>query len=153
LFQRRAKKLIVDPIFQSRDTKQELDLAFTLMPFSQPWSTRIWEKIIKPIAAREGLRAIRADDLFGQDIMEDVWRGILTSRVVIADITGRNPNVFYELGIAHTLGKKVILLTQNIDDIPFDLNRYRHIIYEDNMDGYSKLKEQLKSSLRDILRS
>lgn len=153
LFQRRTKKLIVDPIFRCRDTKMDNNLAFIIMPFSESWSSRIWERFIKPIVNEEGLRAIRADDLYGRDIMEDIWGGILACRVVIADITGRNPNVFYELGIAHTIGKQVILLTQNLKDIPFDLNRYRHIIYEDNYDGYDKLKSQLKASLGEILKS
>ena len=75
--------------------------------------------------------------------MEDIWIGINEAKVVIAEITGKNPNVFYELGIAHTLGKDVILITQNMKDIPFDLNRYRIIEYEDNSDGYDKLKRLL----------
>ncbi len=151
LYQRRIKKLIIDPIFNSRETRIDQGLIFTLMPFTEKWSDRIWQKIIKPICKDEGMKPIRADDLYGQDIMEDVWKGIVTSKIVIADITGRNPNVFYELGIAHTIGKPVILLTQASDDIPFDLNRYRHIIYEDNIDGCEQLGIKLKASIKDIL--
>jgi len=84
--------------------------------------------------------------------MEDIWSMILSAEVVVADITGRNANVFYELGIAHTLGKPVILITQTTEDIPFDLNRYRHVIYEDNADGYDKLQRGVAGALADVLR-
>lgn len=143
--------MIVNPIFGSRDTRIDPKLLFALMPFKQPWSDRIWEKMIKPVAGECGLEAKRADDLYGRDIMEDIWSSILAARVIVADITSRNANVFYELGIAHTLGKPVILLTQSEGDIPFDLNRYRHIIYADNLDGYEILTKQLKSTIKEIV--
>ena len=152
LYQRRFRKLIIEPIFSGRDSRVKSDQIFMIMPFTEQWSNRIWSKLLLPQFKDLGLEAIRADDLYGRDIMEDIWQGILKSRIVVADITGRNPNVFYELGIAHTLGKQVILLTQNADDIPFDLNRYRHIIYEDNLDGYENLKSQLAATIRDILK-
>lgn len=138
--------VIVYPIFQGRSFPLKQDLAFTLMPFRELWSDRIW-KIIQDECGKQSFQAVRADDLFGHDIMEDIWISILQARVLIADITNRNPNVFYELGIAHTIGKRVILLTQNVQDIPFDLNRYRHIIYQDNADGYEKLVKGLKNML------
>lgn len=151
LFQRKTNKMITNPIFKSRETRQ-INKAFVLMPFTLEWSDRIWQKIIKPTIKEEiGIEVKRADDLFGQDIMEDIWLEILTSQIVIADITDRNPNVFYELGIAHTLGKNVILLTQKVEDIPFDLNRFRHIIYKDNFDGYEILKNQLIGTIKNIL--
>jgi hypothetical protein len=82
--------------------------------------------------------------------MEDIWKSILQSRIIIADITGRNANVFYELGLAQCIGKDIILITQSIADIPFDLNRYRHIVYEDNFDGYEKLTKGLGNTIIDI---
>ena len=153
LFQRGAQKLIVDPIFRSRETRIIQNQVFVLMPFEEPWSARIWKRILKPAIESEGLAAVRADDLYGHDIMEDIWEGILRSECVVAETTGRNPNVFYELGIAHTLGKEIVLLTQNVEDIPFDLNRYRHIIYEDHFDGYNHLKQELTGSLRELVRA
>lgn len=150
LHQRRFKRMIINPIFQSRDTRVNQKKAFVLMPFTLPWSDRIW-RMLKKYVSESGLEAIRADDLYGQQIIEDIWEGILQARLIIADTTGKNPNVFYELGVAHTLGKPFILLTQNIDDIPLDLNRYRHIIYEDNADGYEKLSKELKLSIQELL--
>jgi len=123
------------------------------MPFMQPWSDRIWERVLRPVIEAQGLTAMRADDMFGRDVMEDIWEALLAARVVIADISGRNANVFYELGIAHTLGKEVILLTQSVDDIPFDLNRFRHVVYEDNLDGYDSLREGVAGSVGRVLRA
>lgn len=151
LFQRRCDKMIIDPIFKIKDTLIINDQVFILMPFSLEWSDRIWLKILKPSIEECGLKPIRADNLYGRDIMEDIWKTIVNSKIIIADITGRNPNVFYELGIAHTLGKTVILITQNEDDIPFDLNRYRHIIYKDNIEGCEILFTELKKSIQNII--
>jgi len=153
LYQRRTSKMIADPIFRSRDTRIDEKAVFVLMPFDQPWSDRIWTRLVRPTVESEGLLPIRGDDLYGRDIMEDIWQGILKARIVIADITDRNANVFYELGIAHTVGKPVILMTQDVADIPFDLNRFRHIVYEDNLDGYDALTKHLRASVREILAS
>jgi len=150
LYQRKTNDMVVNPNFKSRNTKEE-DKAFILMPFTLEWSDRIWKKILKPTIESIPLPVKRADDLYGRDIVEDIWSEILTAKIIIADITARNPNVFYELGIAHTLGKDVILLTQSVDDIPFDLNRYRHIIYQDNFDGYETLKAQLIATINTMI--
>lgn len=152
LFQRRTNHMIVDPIFKNRNTLLDNKSVFILMPFTLEWSDRIFKKILKPtIEAIDDLKVKRADDFFGADIMEDIWSNILSARFIIADISERNPNVFYELGLCHCLGKEVILITQNIADIPFDLNRYRHIIYKDNLDGYELLQKQLTGKILDIL--
>ena len=152
IFQRRTNKMIINPIFQNRETRINENDIFVIMPFTQNWSDDIWYLVIKEAIISTGLNPIRADDLYGKDIMEDVWSGILRSRLIIADTTGRNPNVFYELGIAHTLGKDVILLTQDVSDIPFDLNRYRHIIYQNNIQGGEKLKKDLAKAIREVLK-
>lgn len=151
LYQRRTKKMIVNPIFRERDTKVKENNVFTIMPFTEVWSDTLWKHLIKPTVESLGLNALRADDLYGQNIMEDVWKGILQSSIIIADITGRNANVFYELGIAHTLGKNVILLTQNVKDIPFDLNVYRHIVYNTSIPGGDDLKERLGNAIKEYL--
>jgi hypothetical protein len=72
------------------------------------------------------------------------------SRVVIADCTGRNPNVFYEIGIAHTLGREVILITQNNADIPFDLRHLRYVQYLNNGEGLAALATRVGSRLADL---
>lgn len=150
LFQRRFNKMIVNPIFQNRDTRINGKDVFVIMPFVETWSSDVWEQVISVAVKEMGMTPLRADNLYGQNIMEDVWTGILKSAIIICDTTNRNPNVFYELGIAHTLGKKIILLTQNVDDIPFDLQTYRHIVYSTSLSGGSKLKEDIKSYIREL---
>lgn len=139
--------MVINPHFKGRDTKIEDNKVFVLMPFNEEWSKRIWEMILKPTIIKANFNPVRADDLFGHEIMEDIWKGILTAKVVLADITGRNPNVFYELGIAHALGKDVIIITQNIDDIPFDLKGHRCISYSERIDGCKKLELELFAHL------
>ncbi|WP_372365575.1 hypothetical protein [Candidatus Uabimicrobium sp. HlEnr_7] len=153
VYAKRTSKMIVKPIFHSREYIVEPNKVFTLMPFTESWSTTVWQDYIRPTIEKCELKAVRADDLYGHDIMEDIWKGICSSRFVIAEITGRNSNVFYELGIAHTVGKQVILLTQNVADIPFDLNRYRHIIYENSVEGYQRLCINLQATIREITKN
>lgn len=151
LAQRRFKHVYIDPIYSGRDTRIESGKCAVLMPFSEGWSDRIWSRVLQPRLVALGFTPIRADDLYGRDIMEDIWQMILSAEVVLADITGRNANVFYELGLAHALGKEVVLLTQATDDIPFDLNRYRHIVYKDNLDGYDLLTKGLTGALTEVI--
>lgn len=120
--------IIVNPVFNGRNFSMKDKHCFILMPFTESWSDRVWKQL-GLILEREGFSFSRADSLYGHNILEDIWIAINESSLIIADITSRNPNVFYEIGIAHTLGKKVILLTQKVTDIPFDFKNYRHIIY------------------------
>ena len=109
LLQRSSNKMIVEPIYRGRDTRIAKDKCSVLMPLGAAWSDRIWNRVVKPCLIDLGFDPVRGDDLFGRDVMEDVWQMILSSEIVIADITNRNANVFYELGIAHCVGKDVIL--------------------------------------------
>src|SRR5215468_7344209 len=85
---------------------------FIVMPFSQEWSADV-HRILARACDAAGVRPVRGDDLFTPtDILEDIWQAINAADFVIADITGRNPNVLYELGIAHTLAKPVLILSQ-----------------------------------------
>ncbi|MCI0591017.1 MAG: hypothetical protein L0Y67_05360, partial [Gammaproteobacteria bacterium] len=149
LFQRRFQRLVINPYFKGRDTRIDECNVFVLMPFSENWSDRIYKRVLKPTIEKAGLISRRADDLYGQNIMEDIWSGILSARFVVADITARNPNVFYELGIAHTLGKDVIVTTQSVGDIPFDLKGHRCIVYADNLEGCEKLQLELYAHLKN----
>jgi hypothetical protein len=93
--------------------------------------TRIFEKIIKPTVEGSGLdyichRSTATRGNIVKDIMRDLWE----SFVVIADLTDKNANVYYELGIRHALRNRTILISQNRDDIPFDLNNYANYVYE-----------------------
>ncbi|MSW21379.1 MAG: hypothetical protein F2873_10840 [Actinobacteria bacterium] len=127
------------------------ELCFVLMPFA-PDLRQIYDDVIAPTVAGLGLRCIRADDLFdNRPIMDDIWDNIRRSRLVIADLTGRNPNVFYEAGIAHALGKEVVLISRSIEDVPFDLRHIRCLIYSDTLRGAKKLVDDLAKTLSAVV--
>jgi hypothetical protein len=95
----------------------------------------------------------RADDFFaGGHILADILQGIREAEIVIADLSDRNPNVFYELGIAHMVKNagEVLLLTQSMASIPFDLQGFRCIQYNSSEEGTRKLKEDLARALKEI---
>lgn len=126
-------------------------LCFVLMPFDEKFVS-IYDLIIKKVVESSKLRCTRADEIFGtQPIIEDILEYIQKARFLIADLTGGNPNVFYELGLAHAMGKEVILITQNLKDFPFDLKHYRCIVYEDSVAGAERLKEGLMNTLKKII--
>jgi hypothetical protein len=90
----------------------------------------------------------RADELSStRAVMDDIWKGICNSGVLVADCTGKNPNVFYEIGISHTVGQPVILITQNRADVPFDISFLRYISYEATTRGLATLSRQLRKTL------
>ncbi|MBI5652003.1 MAG: hypothetical protein HZC40_16425 [Chloroflexi bacterium] len=103
-------------------------------------------------AASLRIRCLRVDDIWKNDaIIQDIVSLINRSRIVICDCTGRNANVFYEIGIAHTLGRDVILITQSDGDIPFDLRHLRYIPYLNNGEGLMKLSEVLAQRIRTLI--
>ena len=102
------------------------DNCFVMQPFEAPYGN-LYERVYKPAIEKAGLHPIRADaDIFGTGkIIDQVWRGINNAKVLVAELTSRNPNVFYELGLAHALEKPVVLISSNEDDVPFDLHHIR----------------------------
>ena len=110
------------------------------MPFTEDFDD-IYQLGIKQSCEDVGAYCERVDEqIFTESILERVYNQISKADFIIADMTTRNPNVFYEVGYAHAIGKKTILLTQNVEDIPFDLKHYPHIVYNNKI---SKLKEDL----------
>lgn len=117
--------------------------AFVLMPFAAEFSD-VYKFLIFDGLTKVGYDVKRADDIKSQNnILNDIIEGIVSSDLIIADLTGANPNVYYELGIAHTLNKKVILLTQDIDELPFDLRSYRVLPYDVHFTKMIQAKEEL----------
>jgi hypothetical protein len=102
---------------------------FVLMPFSKEFND-IYRLGIKSACEEAGAKCERIDEqIFVENILERVHDQISKADIIVSEMTGRNPNVFYETGYAYALKKKVILLTQKAEDIPFDLKHYPHIIY------------------------
>ena len=131
------------------------DSCFVMQPFAGAVGA-YYESIFKPAIQKAGLRPVRADDeIFATGkIIDQVWRGIGEAKVLVAELTGRNPNVFYELGLAHALQKPVVLVSSNEQDVPFDLQHIRVIFYncEDPFWGeklIDKIAENIVSALRN----
>lgn len=121
---------------------------FVAMPFLDRLRP-VYNNHIKTVTDALGLTCKRGDDFFTTNrIMDDVWSAIYHADLCIVDCTGRNPNVFYELGIAHTLGRKAVLIAQTIDDIPFDVRDRRVITYEYTPSGMVEFEEKLKKTLQ-----
>ena len=127
----------------------ESDLVAVMMPFNAGF-TPVYESMKAGVEAA-GMRCLRADDIWERDhILDDVLSLIWRARVVIADLSGKNPNVFYEAGIAHTLGRDTILVAQSMDDIPFDLQGIRALKYLNNGEGRDALTKGIASRLNTI---
>lgn len=111
----------------------DTDTCFVMQPFASPLGD-YYNKIYDPAIRKAGLNPIRADqDIFGTGkIIDQIWSGINSAKVLIAELTKRNPNVFYELGLAHALKKPVVLVSSNQEDVPFDLQHIRVIYYDVN---------------------
>lgn len=128
------------------------DLVAVMMPFSPAFSA-VYESLKEGIEAA-GMRCLRADDIWERDhILDDVLSLIWRARVVIADLSEKNPNVFYETGIAHTLGRDTILVAQSMSDIPFDLQGIRALKYLNNGEGRAALSRGITSRLNTITTS
>lgn len=137
-------------VFQLADPENiEPNLVSTMMPFHPSFDAV--HAALKAAAEAAGFRYRRADDIWENPaVIQDVVSLIDRSKVVICDCSGRNPNVFYEIGIAHTLGREVILITQSEEDIPFDLRHLRYAKYLNNGEGIAALAARLQSRLADL---
>jgi hypothetical protein len=137
-------------VFQLADPENiEPSLVSAMMPF-HPGFDAVYAAL-KDAAEAAGLRCRKADDIWENPaVIQDVVTLIDRSNIVICDCSGRNPNVFYEIGIAHTLGREVILITQSEEDIPFDLRHLRYVRYLNNGEGLAALVERLKPRLADL---
>lgn len=126
---------------------------FVMQPFIGHLGS-YYETVYRPAIEQAGLTPVRADnEIFATGkIMDQVWRGIRQAKVLVAELTSKNPNVFYELGLAHALEKPVVLVSSNEEDVPFDLRHIRVIVY-DQKDPFwgpkliDKIAENIKSAL------
>ena len=134
-------------------TVQATDTCFIMMPFAQPLGG-YYATIYQPAIEKAKLKANRADaEIYGTGkIIDQIWSGINSARVLVAELTGRNPNVLYELGIAHALRKPVVLVSSNEEDVPFDVRHVR-VIYYDVRDPFwgTKLIEKVAENILSAL--
>lgn len=138
--------------FENHRTEPTAGTCFVIMPFAKAF-TPTFKAIQRSIEKDLGFQCTRTDELLGGGhIVEDILRGIASSELVVADVTGKNANVYYELGIAHMSKsmEKVILLSQSADEIPFDLRQFRHIIYKPGTAGLNAMSRTLAQAVSAI---
>lgn len=142
-----------EPSSKTKPEPVDEKLCFIVMPFGNEQLNIVYEDFVKPPLENVcNLICERGDDVFGSNvIMDDITKSIEKARIVVADLTGRNPNVFYEVGIAHTLNKTVLLLAQNIDDVPFDLRHRRVLLYEYSPRGCKRLENEISRHINSLL--
>jgi hypothetical protein len=147
MISRHSKGMAVVPVFgrpQHLARDQPLDI-FILMPFKAKLEA-VYTRHLKKMAEELGLSMLRADDLFSpKPFMEKVWDGICATQLIVADCTERNPNVFYEIGMAHTVGKSVLLITRSSKDIPSDIQHFEYIHYDYDPEGVEELIQKLRT--------
>lgn len=136
-------------VFEIPNTPVENDLIAVMMPFDS--SLKVVYEAIKNSSKGTKYRVLRADDIWEHStIIQDIFSLIYRSSIIIADFTGKNPNVMYETGIAHTLGKLVIPISQSIDDVPFDMRHHRVLTYYPNAQGIEDLTKALAEKLKQV---
>ena len=143
--------MVIAPVFgRPRQPEEKIDV-FVLMPFNAKME-EVYTNHIKKMGEELGVTILRADEIFSpKPFMEKVWDGICAAQIILADCTQKNPNVFYEIGIAHTVGKKVILITRSDKDIPSDIKHFDYIPYDPKR--VETLIERLKTFLNVHLNS
>lgn len=131
-----------------------LESCFIIMPFGN-WFDEYYRTIFIPAIDMAGLKPVRADDLYRPSaIVHDIWEMTKQAKIILADLSEKNPNVFYELGLAHALAKPAILVSETIENIPFDLRALRVIIYDKNKPDWGEnLRNNISQSIREILQS
>jgi hypothetical protein len=124
--------------------------AFVVMQFAEPYDT-FYRDVIQKQAEGAGFEVFRIDEKAGPGVIfQDIQREIEQAEVVIAEITPANPNVFYELGYAHALGKPTILLAQRGAQLPFDIRSFRVVFYNDTIGGKAEVERNLHNHLQAI---
>lgn len=130
--------------------REYLDTCFMMMPFGG-WFDKYYQEIYVPAIKDAGFEPVRADELFNTgSVVEQIWEQIEKAKVLLADLTDKNANVFYELGLAHAARKPVVFTAGKVEDVPFDLRHLRVIIYETREPDWAIT---LKRSVTDFLKN
>ena len=143
--------MVVRPIvFKLPTMPPQMDLVSAMMPFGTQFDA-VYSSI-QMACTSLNLQCLRADDIWEHsEIIQDVFSLIFRSKIIVCDFSNRNPNVFYETGVAHTLGRSVVPIAQNVSDVPFDLQHHRAIHYLNNSEGLRVLQSKLIGRLRTLI--
>jgi len=140
----------------TRNYLPQLGNCFVVMPFGEKelrdgrsvnWDDH-YKSVIEPAIKELKMTAIRADEIYGaKPLLDRLWQGIQEAEIVVAELTGRSPNVLYEVGLAHVIGKRILILTMYPDDVPVDLAEFVQIRYSAEGIGLVQFTRELKSNL------
>lgn len=143
---------VIQPvIFKVPEGTVEEDLVSVMRPFKPGFECV--SEAIEEVCGRLGLRCRNANTEWGEsEIIQDIFSLLYRSRVVVCDFSEQNPNVFYEAGIAHTLGRAVIPIVRDGEDVPFDLRHHRYLEYKTDADGLGQLADGIEKRLGSLLK-
>ena len=143
--------LQIDSILHGNTINIIKGTGFVLMPHTDEFRC-IFEQAIKPAMEENGIDAIKAEDIYKPgSILGQVWQSILSAEVIVADMSDKNPNVIYELGLCYGLKRCPILLVRDEEELPFNLRNLRYINYTNTIKGSAKLKSDLTKSIAQFL--
>ncbi len=125
--------------------------AFVVMEFGSPYDD-VYGEVIERVCSSFEIDVNRADEIYSPGlIIADITREITESKVIIAEITPRNPNVYFEVGYAHAYNKPTILIAEKGTELPFDVSPFRVLLYENSIGGRTRLEEGLSRHLEAIM--
>ena len=146
-----GSRLTISPqVFQyPSEIRLDESLVAVMMPFDASFDGVL--AAIRRSCESVGLKCQRADDIWEHStIIQDIFNLLFRATIVVVDFTGKNANVMYETGIAHTLGRTVVPITQSVRDIPFDMRHHRALRYLGNSEGLANLETDLANRLKDF---
>lgn len=145
-----AERMPSPVVLKEPRAREFLDTCFVMMPFGE-WFDRYYQDIYVPAIKEAGFEPVRGDELFHTgSVVEQIWEQIEKAKLLLADLSGKNPNVFYELGLAHAARKPVVFAAGELGDVPFDLRHLRVIIYDIREPEWAA---RLRKSVTDYLRN
>ncbi len=125
-------------------------MCFVIMPFREELQ-RVYTDAIKPACEQAGFKVVRVDEVKGPfNITRTIIKYLYESDVVVADLTDHNPNVFYEMGVAHAIANKTIMIVEKTEKLPFDIQSYNCIFYRKTVKGFENLGKELIDSLESL---
>ncbi|HDH08719.1 MAG TPA: hypothetical protein ENG96_04490 [Gammaproteobacteria bacterium] len=125
-------------------------VAFVVMQFSSPYN-ELYSEVVHPICNEFNIQCKHADETYGPGvIINDIIRQITESRLVIAEISPANANVYYEVGYAHAQNKPTILIAEKGTKLPFDVSPFRVLFYENSIDGKRRIEEGLRKHIEAV---
>jgi hypothetical protein len=149
LYRHQSRSRPVPTAFNLPQVPVDRNLMSVMMPFDAGMAPV--HEALKEAAQSVGMTCHRADNFWVHNhLMQDIVELISKSAVVVCDLSGRNSNVFYEMGLAHMMGKEVIMITRSADDVPFDVRHLRYVSYLPNREGLQKLSADVAARLTTL---